>query len=121
MEDVNTSHRTGRERGTKEQIVAKEGEHKPHHHPHLPRPPSRSRSRSRSRTRSRSRSASPSSRHPDRPQPTLYDRLEGSATEAWAYYITGDKQEEEAGRMLKEYGREALEHALKRGDGGALG
>ncbi|GAA5907785.1 hypothetical protein JCM6882_004556 [Rhodosporidiobolus microsporus] len=53
--------------------------------------------------------------------PTLYDRVTGAAAEAWAALVTGDKQEEEAGRTLREYGREGIEAAEKSGSAGAMG
>ncbi|BGP13518.1 hypothetical protein JCM10213v2_001444 [Rhodosporidiobolus nylandii] len=59
--------------------------------------------------------------HPSRPIPTWWDKLEGSFTETYAQWWSGDRQQEEAGRMLREYGREALEEALRHGDAGVQG
>ncbi|GAA6043347.1 hypothetical protein JCM8097_008040 [Rhodosporidiobolus ruineniae] len=112
MEDVNVSHKRGG--GLKEKAIsqgfAEDGvpspsaahsspSHHPdhfHHHPSPPRPSSST------------------------PGPTLFDRLEGSATEAWGSWM-GNKQQEEAGRTLREYGRAGIEQAEKSGGGSALG
>ncbi|GAA6022672.1 hypothetical protein JCM10207_008576 [Rhodosporidiobolus poonsookiae] len=66
-------------------------------------------------------SSSPSSPPPETTSgPTLYDLAVGYAEEAYGA-LRGNKQDEEAGRMLRTYGSEGLEAAQKSGGGSALG